>query len=196
MGAADEVRHIAYFCGVMSEGPERGEPLAAATRRVGEAARAHYARVCEDLWPALARERARWDALHDPEGREGAARFDAQYWRANTTGAHRYVQALPGTTKLRLRADDSGLDNLVLTGDWIDNGLNCGCIEASVMSGMQAARALIDAPIAIAAETDAWLARLLGLDASAPTTRAPARRRRARPPAPASSGRRRASGAR
>jgi uncharacterized protein with NAD-binding domain and iron-sulfur cluster len=34
------------------------------------------------------------------------------------------------------------VDNLVLAGDWINCGLNAGCIEAAVMSGRQAANVL------------------------------------------------------
>ena len=41
-----------------------------------------------------------------------------------------------------LRADGSGFDNLFLAGDWIDNGLNAGCIEAAVLGGLQAANAV------------------------------------------------------
>jgi uncharacterized protein with NAD-binding domain and iron-sulfur cluster len=42
-----------------------------------------------------------------------------------------------------LRPDESGYDNLVLAGDWTDCGMNAGCIEAAVMSGLQAANALL-----------------------------------------------------
>jgi uncharacterized protein with NAD-binding domain and iron-sulfur cluster len=45
-----------------------------------------------------------------------------------------------------LRADESGYDNLVLAGDWTDNGLNAGCIEAATLSGLQAANALLGRP--------------------------------------------------
>jgi uncharacterized protein with NAD-binding domain and iron-sulfur cluster len=31
----------------------------------------------------------------------------------------------------------------VLAGDWTDNGLNAGCIEAAVVSGLQAANAIL-----------------------------------------------------
>jgi uncharacterized protein with NAD-binding domain and iron-sulfur cluster len=31
----------------------------------------------------------------------------------------------------------------VIAGDWIDNGLNAGCIEAAVMSGYQAANVIL-----------------------------------------------------
>jgi hypothetical protein len=43
-----------------------------------------------------------------------------------------------------LRSDESGYDNLVLAGDWTDSGdLTPGCIEAAVLSGLQAATALL-----------------------------------------------------
>ena len=47
-----------------------------------------------------------------------------------------------GATRYRLRADESGYDNLFLAGDWTDSGLNAGCIEAAVLSGLQAANAV------------------------------------------------------
>jgi uncharacterized protein with NAD-binding domain and iron-sulfur cluster len=57
----------------------------------------------------------------------------------------RYVQALPGSDAYRLRADGSGFDNLFLAGDWIDTGLNAGCIEAATLGGLQAANAIKEA---------------------------------------------------
>jgi flavin-dependent amine oxidoreductase len=39
-------------------------------------------------------------------------------------------------------------------GDWIKTGLNCGCMEATVMSGMQAARAIGGFELTVAGETD------------------------------------------
>ena len=53
------------------------------------------------------------------------------------------VQCAPGTDRVRLRADESGFDNLFLAGDWTDNGLNAGCIEAATLSGLQAANAVL-----------------------------------------------------
>jgi predicted NAD/FAD-dependent oxidoreductase len=52
------------------------------------------------------------------------------------------VQATPASSGLRLAPDRSGYENLVLAGDWTDCGLNAGCIEAAVLSGVQAAAAL------------------------------------------------------
>ena len=59
--------------------------------------------------------------------------------RSNDDPSDRYVQALPGSDRYRLRVDESGLDNLVLAGDWTNCGLNAGCIEAAVISGLEAA---------------------------------------------------------
>ena len=72
----------------------------------------------------------------------GPGRFDSQYWSANIDPSDRYVQSLPGTDQFRLRSDESGYDNLFLAGDWTDSGLNAGCIEAAVLSGLQAANAV------------------------------------------------------
>ena len=48
----------------------------------------------------------------------------------------------------RLPADGSGFENLFLAGDWIDSGLNAGCIEAAVLGGLQAANAVEGRPLA------------------------------------------------
>jgi hypothetical protein len=69
------------------------------------------------------------------------------YYRANTDPSDRYVLALPGTDRYRLRADGSGFKNLYLAGDWIDCGLNAGCIEAATLAGLQAANVIEGNPI-------------------------------------------------
>jgi uncharacterized protein with NAD-binding domain and iron-sulfur cluster len=69
--------------------------------------------------------------------------LSGMYVSVNIDPSDRYVQSLPGSDKFRLRPDESGYDNLVLAGDWTDCGINAGCIEAAVMSGLQAANALL-----------------------------------------------------
>jgi hypothetical protein len=69
------------------------------------------------------------------------------YYRTNTDPSDRYVLALPGTSRYRLRADGSGFKNMYLAGDWIDCGLNAGCIEAATLAGLQAANAIEGNPI-------------------------------------------------
>jgi uncharacterized protein with NAD-binding domain and iron-sulfur cluster len=95
-----------------------------------------------------------WNWLVDPAEGTGEARFDAQYWRANVDPSERYVMSVVDSTKYRLATDESGFDNLYLTGDWIKTGLNAGCVEAAVMAGMQTSRAMTGYPQVIQGEKD------------------------------------------
>ncbi|HUL98260.1 MAG TPA: FAD-dependent oxidoreductase, partial [Mycobacterium sp.] len=61
----------------------------------------------------------------------------------NIDPSDRYVLSVPGSDKYRLRPDEAGYDNLVLAGDWTDSGLNSGCIESAVLSGLQAANTIL-----------------------------------------------------
>ncbi len=126
--ADDAPRALGYFCSVL--------PLAGASARplVRANAERFLAHDVSQLWPGFRPE------LLNGEG------LDSQYWRANVDPSERYVQALPGTGRLRLRADESGYENLFLAGDWIDCGLNAGCIEAAVLAGIQAANAVRGCP--------------------------------------------------
>ncbi len=85
-----------------------------------------------------------WNLLIDPNENQGENRFYSQWWRINIYPTERYVLSVAGSIKYRLKADQSGFDRLYLTGDWIDNGFNAGAIEPTVMSGMQAARAVLE----------------------------------------------------
>jgi len=80
------------------------------------------------------------------------ARIDAQYLRANIDPSERYVLAPPALNKLRLPPGSSGFSNLVLAGDWTKTAINAGCVEAAVMSGMAASRALCGYPKEIFSE--------------------------------------------
>jgi uncharacterized protein with NAD-binding domain and iron-sulfur cluster len=57
------------------------------------------------------------------------------------------VQSPPGSAAHRLRADESGYGNLFLAGDWVNCGLNAGCIEAAVLGGLEAANAVRGRPL-------------------------------------------------
>ncbi len=105
------------------------------------------------LWPAAVDandpKALNWWFLVDPEERDGAARLDGQFWRATVNPSERYVLSLPGTTAFRLRAEDTGLTNLLHVGDHTFTGVNAGCVEAAVMSGMNAAQHLCRHPAVI-----------------------------------------------
>ena len=95
--------------------------------------------------------------LVDATGAKGQDRLKAQYWRANIQPTERYTLSLAGSMKYRLAADESGFLNLALAGDWIRNGIDAGCVEATVMSGMQASRAICGVPKVVIGEDRNWL---------------------------------------
>jgi len=102
------------------------------------------------LWPACVDPTTgefRWELLAGSGDAASAARFDAQFWRANVDPSERYVLSLPGTGRHRIKPGDTGFDNLVIAGDWTDCGLNAGCVEGAVMSGRLAAHAVSGAPL-------------------------------------------------
>ena len=146
---------ILYVCGVLKD--IDGETRAEAERRVRANVLSH---VETDLGRVATRAAEPggniWSTLFDPENRAGAARLEAQYWRANTAGWERYAITPAGSVGWRLAAHESGFGNLALAGDWTKNGINGGCIEAAVTSGLQAARALGASP-AVVGEDPTWL---------------------------------------
>lgn len=87
-----------------------------------------------------------WYFLVDDRERDGEARLDAQYLRATVNPSERYVLSEPGTTQHRLRPEETGVDNLLHVGDHTFTGVNAGCVEAAVMSGMNAAQFLCGHP--------------------------------------------------
>jgi len=96
----------------------------------------------EPVWPGAVKPYKQypaclnWDLLVDMEKGEGEARFDSQFWRANVDPSERYVLSVKGSTQYRLKTDETGCDNLYLTGDWIYNGANAGFVESAVISGL------------------------------------------------------------
>ena len=146
--AHDRPGSIAYFCGALEAAwPPDAPPeayLAGHRERVRANAVELVERHLEHLLPGASAEGSfRWDLLCGRNGHRGRRAIDTQLLLANVDPSDRYVQCAPGSDAHRLRADESGYDNLVLAGDWTDNGLNAGCIEAAVVSGLQAANAVL-----------------------------------------------------
>ncbi|MGU3650988.1 FAD-dependent oxidoreductase [Mycolicibacterium sp. A43C] len=146
--AEDDPKTVAYFCGVLDapwppdvEGQQyrrrsRERVLATATEYLDR-------HVALYLPGAVDTDGFAWEMLCGSEGLHGPAALGTQHVSVNIDPSDRYVQSVPGSDKYRLRPDESGYDNLVLAGDWTDCGMNAGCIEAAVMSGLQAANALL-----------------------------------------------------
>jgi uncharacterized protein with NAD-binding domain and iron-sulfur cluster len=122
--------------------------------RVRAHALAWLAEHAGGLWPAAVdpSRRFAWPLLHDPAAGVGEVRLDAQYLRGTLNPSERYVLSVPGSTAFRLRAEETGLDNLVMCGDHTFTGINAGCVEAATMSGMNAARHLCGHPAEIAGD--------------------------------------------
>ncbi|MGY0777521.1 NAD(P)-binding protein [Azospirillum argentinense] len=93
-----------------------------------------------------------WNVLYDPWNGTGRERLSHQIIRANVDPTETLPGSAAGSTKFRLRTDASGFYNLFLAGCWVRTGFNTSCIEATVMSGMQAARAISGTPLFISGE--------------------------------------------
>jgi len=142
----DEVRSIAYYCGPL----EDAVPHEDAVRVVRDRAKDWLSQYSGQHWPLGCSPDSKTDLdykyLVDPSGGTGDDRFNAQFFRANVDPSERYVLTVSGSTDYRIRPGESGFDNLFLTGDWTRNGFNAGCIEATVMAGMQCAHAVSGYP--------------------------------------------------
>ena len=87
-----------------------------------------------------------WNLLVDLENREGEERINGQFFKANIDSSERYVLSLKGSSKFRLKTDESGFENVYLTGDWIQNNMNAGFVEGAAVSGLLTARAVSGNP--------------------------------------------------
>lgn len=144
----DRPQTVAYFCGALqAEWPTAEDPADYVDRRRQEVMTAAVSYLDQHVGlylPGAVTERGfSWNLLCGADGRHGAAALRTQHVSVNIDPSDRYVQSVPGSDKFRLRPDESGYDNLVLAGDWTDTGMNAGCIEAAVISGLQAANALL-----------------------------------------------------
>jgi uncharacterized protein with NAD-binding domain and iron-sulfur cluster len=150
-------RSVHYFCGAMAVSaypPQSDHGFQARATALAKAdAVEQLDKRIGALWPA-APPGFPWHWLVDPAGASGGARFDRQYWRANVDPAERYVLSVAGSSRYRPASAGTGYANLVLAGDWLRTGLDSGCVEAAVMGGMQASRALTGYPESIPGDSD------------------------------------------
>jgi uncharacterized protein with NAD-binding domain and iron-sulfur cluster len=144
----DRPGSVAYFCGTLNASWPTTEVGAGYLRRyqqqVQERATNYVDRNLGPFFPRAVTEQGfRWQLLSGVNGERGSAALATQHLSVNVDPSDRYVQSVPGSERYRLRPDESGYDNMVLAGDWTDCGMNAGCIEAAVMSGLEAANALL-----------------------------------------------------
>jgi uncharacterized protein with NAD-binding domain and iron-sulfur cluster/tetratricopeptide (TPR) repeat protein len=166
----DDVKNLSYFCGVFDR--RAGETHAEAMARAEANAIEHLVERASYIWPALKKGpsfewRMCWNG---GRGDDPTASFRAgQYARANVLPSELYTLNLPGTSRYRLAPDaaarpeqNAAPANLWLAGDWTSNPINLGCVEATVMSGLAAARGLSRAAIEIIGERDQYLWQSIG----------------------------------
>ena len=152
-GTGERPRNLTYFCAPMKgDIPPLTDPSAPAVEAAKVKANAigWLTRYTNTIWPNATQPQTNqlnWDLLVDPQGRQGVARFDAQFWRANIDPSERYVLSVPGSTAFRIKATDRDFDNLFVTGDWTYTGVNAGCFEGTVMSGLLTINALRGVPL-------------------------------------------------
>jgi len=149
------VKSIAYFCSVLPDSTANGPAVTEELHRKERAAvRASAIEFLSNgagaLWPnAVGDGGFRWELLAAEGGAAksaGARQFDKQFWTANVNPTDRYVQSLPGSPKYRISPLDMTFDNLTIAGDWTASGLDSGCIESAVISGLLAAHAISGKP--------------------------------------------------
>jgi uncharacterized protein with NAD-binding domain and iron-sulfur cluster len=147
---------LAYFCGQFPDAEtippfaDHDFPAREQQRFKDEVLRWLKANT-KPIWPGAvtANGEFAWDLVWDEGHADGPDRLGSQYLRVNIDPTERYVLSVPGSSKYRLRAGESGFSNLYLAGDWVRTSLNAGCVEAAVMAGMDAAAALSGDPIHI-----------------------------------------------
>ncbi|MGV0715610.1 FAD-dependent oxidoreductase [Mycolicibacterium sp. XJ662] len=146
--AHDRPQTVAYFCGALDVDWSPAVDQQAYARRCRQIAQREALNFLDSLVGvhlpgAVTDQGFAWHYLAGADGRRGAEALATQHLSVNIDPSDRYVLSLPGTDDYRLRPDEAGYDNLVLAGDWTDSGLNSGCIESAVLSGLQAANAIL-----------------------------------------------------
>jgi uncharacterized protein with NAD-binding domain and iron-sulfur cluster len=143
-----EPKYLAYVCGVLQDAdvippytdtnfPEQEK------ERVFQSMKSFFDVYVQHLLPgAYNANQFDFNTLIDLKDTTGLDRLRAQYYRANIDPSERYVLSVAGSSEYRLTTHDHGFDNLFVTGDWIQNGLNAGFVEGAVVSGLLTARAV------------------------------------------------------
>jgi uncharacterized protein with NAD-binding domain and iron-sulfur cluster len=128
----DKIRSVAYFCGLLADRGASPEAGGQANAKVKEDLKRMLTRGIRPFWP---------DAF---TGGQTAADLlvVAPHVQVNLEGSDRYTLSLPDTIKERISPLDRSVANMTIAGDWTASGLDAGCVEAAVMSGMLAAFAI------------------------------------------------------
>lgn len=155
-------KNLAYLVGAMDDDPDQPPPYtsdpsypATQKQKIIDLTKEWLDKDSPHLWPDAQKDGAfNWSLLVGDDKSEGEDRLLTQYFRVNIDPSERYVLSAAGSTQYRLRTDETDIANLYITGDWLRNGLNSGCVESAVVSGMQTSRAISGYPQQIIGEDD------------------------------------------
>jgi uncharacterized protein with NAD-binding domain and iron-sulfur cluster len=137
--ASDNIKNVSYFCGPMEGGippQSKVDEPKIALDTVTQVSNEFFDKDMNVFWPKNV----------DRDGHFDWGSVVSTFYRANIDPSERYVLSLKGSTQYRLDGGKSGFSNLYLAGDWVVCGLNAGCVEASVISGMLASNAMVGYP--------------------------------------------------
>lgn len=153
----NEPKNVAYFCSAqtISDYPNASDHQfpARCKREAKDNAISYLTNDVHYLWPKVATEgQFDWSILTDQSSQTGQKRFDSQYWRSNVDPSERYVLSVKNSSQYRLDTNATNFSNLFITGDWINTGVNAGCVEAATMAGMETSRAICGYPETINGE--------------------------------------------
>ncbi len=158
--------HVGYLCGVTDAGvpPPGDRDFPAQEQEKLKGIVVDYLNEhTGGFWPGAHRETGfDWNLLAGRCEAQGEARLDSQYLRVNIDPSERYVLSAPGTARYRLDPGKTGIANLFVAGDWVNTPINAGCVEAAVMGGLGAARAIAGDDIQIEGESFAHPERAAG----------------------------------
>jgi len=148
---AQQPGSLHYFCGTLGTQLYKEPRAVPDVQARGEAlANAQLRPFLEDrlasYWP---------NAVIPGTRRIDPAKIAFEHVRANVSPTECCETTPAGSTQWKMAADRSGFKNLVLAGAWVRTGINASCVEAAVMSGMQASRAISRSPVAVIGE-DFW----------------------------------------
>jgi uncharacterized protein with NAD-binding domain and iron-sulfur cluster len=146
----DNARSVAAFCSVLGEHEvECAEAKPGRVRGLVESDLHKWlSKDMRPFWPdafddAKKKKRTALDELVSwEEEKQATGNLSEQHVQANFAGSERYTLALPGSIEHRISPLDRSVTNMTIAGDWTACGLDAGCVEAAVMSGMLAAHAI------------------------------------------------------
>lgn len=140
---AEVPRSIIYFCGQI-QGPQDGPP---ANIKAYDLAVSWLETNSQFYWPRAVSPSSPYsldpDLIYDPDPGAAGDVLSRQYIRANCAPSDLYVQSPKDSVYTRMDANQSGLGNLFLAGDWTRNGINSGCAESAARSGYRCAMAVL-----------------------------------------------------